>query len=425
VLRRLPVLTRYQGRDYPMFAATLIDCARAPNAASVLPLAAGASWRSPYPRAWPAYTVAPAAEVLAQRLPTQLLAGRYVLVGSSSLSLGDHVSTPLAPLNAGVLVHANALSALLDIQAGRGGLPWSGRAGLAAWVLLSVALLAWAMPRVPAWGNIAGLAALTAGWLALGLWGARHGAEWSLSAPLAAYLCLLATAIPCEWWGAQQRYKRLLSTFSRYVGPSVLNEMVRRGLEDSLTPTQREVTVLIADMEGFTRTTAALPLTDAARLTHDFLQRLTGPVLAHSGTLDKYTGDGLVAFWGAPLPCPEQADQAAAAALDIVAAVAALNQQRHADGLPTLRVRIGIESGLALVGDLGTSFRSSYTAIGDCINFASRLESAARTLPADIIIGSEAASRITQHTLIPLGSLQLRGTESMMAVFTVGQGHAG
>lgn len=419
VLRRLPVLTRYQGRDYPMFAATLIDCARAPNAASVLPLAAGASWRSPYPRAWPAYTVAPAAEVLAQRLPTQLLAGRYVLVGSSSLSLGDHVSTPLAPLNAGVLVHANALSALLDIQAGRGGLPWSGRAGLAAWVLLSVALLAWAMPRVPAWGNIAGLAALTAGWLALGLWGARHGAEWSLSAPLAAYLCLLATAIPFEWWGAQQRNKRLLSTFSRYVGPSVLNEMVRRGLEDSLTPTQREVTVLIADMEGFTRTTAALPLTDAARLTRDFLQRLTGPVLAHSGTLDKYTGDGLVAFWGAPLPCPEQADQAAAAALDIVAAVAALNQQRHADGLPTLRVRIGIESGLALVGDLGTSFRSSYTAIGDCINFASRLESAARTLPADIIIGAAAAQRIRAHTLRPLGSLQLRGAEVMMEVFTV------
>lgn len=110
---------------------------------------------------------------------------------------------------------------------------------------------------------------------------------------------------------------------------------------------------------------------------------------------------------------------AAAAALDIVAAVAALNQQRHADGLPTLRVRIGIESGLALVGDLGTSFRSSYTAIGDCINFASRLESAARTLPADIIIGAAAAQRIRAHTLRPLGSLQLRGAEVMMEVFTV------
>jgi hypothetical protein len=163
----------------------------------------------------------------------------------------------------------------------------------------------------------------------------------------------------------------------------------------------------------------------AARLIRDFLERLTAPVLAHSGTLDKYTGDGLVAFWGAPLPCPEQADSAVSAALDILQAVAALNQQRHAEQLPPLRVRIGIESGLALVGDLGTTFRSSYTAVGDCINFASRLESAARTLPADIIIGNEAASRITQHTLIPLGSIQLRGTESMMAVFTVGRGHAG
>lgn len=425
VLRRLAPLTRFQGRDYPLFAATVLDCAQPPGGTSSLPQLDDATWRIPYPYQWQAYTVISAADILQQRVEPSLLGGRYVLVGASSLSLGDHVSTPLAPLNAGVLVHAASLSALLDVQQGSGQHPWHGRGLLALWVLTSTLLFVFTMPRLPAWGNVLLLLLLTGGWLLLGLWGVQRGAEWSISAPLSAYLLLLATAIPFEWWQTQQRNKRLLSTFSRYVAPSVLNELVRRGMLDTLTPTLREVTILIADMESYTRTMAALSLPDAARLIRDFLERLTAPVLAHSGTLDKYTGDGLVAFWGAPLPCPEQADSAVSAALDILQAVAALNQQRHAEALPPLRVRIGIESGLALVGDLGTTFRSSYTAVGDCINFASRLESAARTLPADIIIGSEAASRITQHTLIPLGSIQLRGTESMMAVFTVGQGHAG
>ena len=425
VLRRLAPLTRFQGRDYPLFAATVLDCAQPPGSVSFLPQLDEATWRIPYPHQWQAYTVISAADILQQRVEPALLNGRYVLVGASSLSLGDHVSTPLAPLNAGVLVHAASLSALLDVQQGNGQHPWHGRGLLALWVLASALLFVFAVPRLPAWGNVLLLLLLTGGWLLLGLWGVQRGAEWSISAPLSAYLLLLATVIPFEWWQTQQRNKRLLSTFSRYVAPSVLNELVRRGMLDTLTPTLREVTILIADMESYTRTMAALSLPDAARLIRDFLERLTAPVLAHSGTLDKYTGDGLVAFWGAPLPCPEQADSAVSAALDILQAVAALNQQRHAEQLPPLRVRIGIESGLALVGDLGTTFRSSYTAVGDCINFASRLESAARTLPADVIIGNEAASRITQHTLIPLGSIQLRGTESMMAVFTVGRGHAG
>lgn len=423
VLRRLSPLTRYQGRDYPLFAATVIDCARPDGMSSALPQLDAGTWRVPYPRQWDAYLVVSAADVLRQQLDPGLLAGRHVLVGASSLSLGDHVSTPLAPLNAGVLVHAASLSALLDIQQGHGRLPWHGRGLLVIWVLASVLVFVFTMPRLAAWSNLLLLLGLTGGWLLLGLWGASQGAEWSLSGPLSAYLLLLATAIPFEWWQAQQRNKRLLSTFSRYVAPSVLNELVRRGMLDTLTPTLREVTVMIADMESYTRTMAALALPDAARLTRRFLERLTAPVLAHNGTLDKYTGDGLVAFWGAPLPCPDQADQAAAAALDILRGLAELNQQRAAEGLAPLRVRIGIESGMALVGDLGTSFRSSYTAVGDCINFASRLEAAARTLPADIIVGSAAAARITRHVRVPLGCIQLRGTEAMMEVYTVQPPH--
>ena len=179
------------------------------------------------------------------------------------------------------------------------------------------------------------------------------------------------------------------------------------------------VAVLIADMEGYTQTTSSLSLEDAATLTKDFLSCLTRPVLAGRGTLDKYSGDGLVAFWGAPLDCPDQADRAVSAALNILTEVDALNASRKDEGFTAVRVRIGIESGSALVGDLGTSFRSTYTAVGDCINFASRLEAAARDLPTQLLIGSAANSRLVQHRTISLGQITLRGTQTTIEVFTV------
>jgi adenylate cyclase len=181
--------------------------------------------------------------------------------------------------------------------------------------------------------------------------------------------------------------------------------------------------VLIADMEGYTRATSSLGLEDAATLTKDFLSCLTRPVLGWRGTLDKYTGDGLVAFWGAPLLCPDQADWAVSAALDILTEVQALNARRQRGGFAPVRVRIGIESGPALVGDLGTSFRSTYTAVGDCINFASRLEAAARDLPTQLVIGYAANRQLTRHQTTSLGEITLRGTEAAIEVFSVRRGN--
>ncbi|MBK7464788.1 MAG: adenylate/guanylate cyclase domain-containing protein [Betaproteobacteria bacterium] len=212
----------------------------------------------------------------------------------------------------------------------------------------------------------------------------------------------------------------MLATFSHYVAQPVLDEILRLGLTHSLTPTLREVTILIADMEDYTHTTSSLALDEAAALTKGFLGCLTRPVLAWYGTLDKYSGDGLVAFWGAPLDCPDQADRAVNAALDILLEVDAFNTQRQSRGFPPVRVRIGIESGNALVGDLGTSFRSTYTAVGDCINFASRLEAAARDLPTQLVIGAAAQRKLIKHKTTSLGRITLRGTETTIEVFTIG-----
>lgn len=421
VLRRIPSLTAYQGRVYQHLVYALFDCA-ARDGLSVSSVKSDGNgvWRVPYRYSPSSYTVVSAADVIHQRVPLSLFEGRYVLVGSSALGLADRVSTPLSPLTSGVMVHAAGLSGLLDISEGTIREAWSGRALILGWIVLSVLVAVLLTARLTAWLSTLVLLSVMLVWLGLAYVGVSHQAEGSISAPLSAYFVLLIVAIPHEWWRSQRSAKRLLSTFSHYVARPVLNELLRAGATYSLAPTLKDVTVLIADMEGYTKITSSLSLDNAATVTKEFLDCLTRPVLARFGTLDKYTGDGLVAFWGAPLDCPDQADEAVAAALEIIQEVELLNRRRAEEGFPPIRVRIGIESGRALVGDLGTPFRSTYTAVGDCINFASRLEEAARELPAQVIVGPVANARLIKHETRSLGEYTLRGTQTAIEVFALG-----
>ena len=417
VLRHMPVRTRFQDRDYVNFASALHACAD--PLAQVPAGNAQGLWRVPYSRALSAYTVISVTDILRESAPRDLIRGRYVLVGSSSISLGDRVNTPLAPLSSGVMVHAASLSGLLDLAEGRSQPGWSGRAWMLLWSVFSISLAMLCIAKLPAWGSLLVLLSLVLGWLGQAFAGIAQQAEWSVTAPLWSYFFLLLVAVPYQWWQTQRKSQRLMATFLHYVAQPVLDEIVRLDLQHSLKPTLCNVTVLIADMEGYTRATSSLSLDDAATLTKDFLGCLTRPVLDWHGTLDKYTGDGLVAFWGAPLPCLDQADRAVGAALDILAEIDVLNVRRHDQRFEPVQVRIGIESGLALVGDLGTSFRSTYTAVGDCINFASRLEEAARNLPTQLVIGFKANSQLTKHRTISLGEITPRGTETAIEIFTV------
>jgi adenylate cyclase len=224
--------------------------------------------------------------------------------------------------------------------------------------------------------------------------------------------------VPYQWQLTQRRSRHLLDTLRQYVAPEVVAELLRSDVDDPLKPRQLDVTTLIADMEGYTTQVESLPVEEAARLTRDFLDCLTGPVIGKHGTLDKYTGDGLVAFWGAPLPIEHHADLALDAAREIVRRVDALSRERMALGRPPLRVRIGIESGLAMAGDFGTSFRSIYTAVGDSVNTASRLEQAARDFAHDVIVGAGTVDRARRHRFILLGERLLRGKEKPTTLFT-------
>jgi adenylate cyclase len=416
ILRRIPIQTRYAGLDYPHFSRALMTCGGELQFTSPATDAHG-QWRIPYGRALDAYTVIPAAYILNEQAPADLITGRYVLVGSSSLSLGDRVITPLSPITAGVMVHAVSLSGLLDLAEASMRQSPPDHVLFVAWCVLSTIIAAICIARFSAWGGVLLLLGFTAAWGLVAMSVVVRGAEWSLSAPLWGYFMLLLVGIPYEWRQTQQLSRGLLSTLSHYVARPVLNEILRRNLTHSLEPKLCQVTVLVADMENYTATISSLPLSEAATLTKNFLACLTRPVLAEDGTLDKYTGDGLVAFWGAPLPCADQADRALQAAKKMLAEVATFNMRWQSAGHRPLRVRIGIESGTALVGDLGTDFRSTYTAVGYCINVASRLEEAARHLPTNLVIGPVANASLKRDLTKSMGSITLRGISRPIEVF--------
>ncbi|MDF3034805.1 MAG: adenylate/guanylate cyclase protein [Paucimonas sp.] len=415
-LRRLPVITAFEGQHYPTLSLSLT---RVAQVAPRLPDEQTGLTRIPYARTWDSYTVIPAANVLHGQAPADLLKGKLVIIGSSSLGLSDRVSTPLDPLTSGMLVHAAMTSHWLDLQQGTAPAQWPGKAIAVIFAIVATLLLMYCLSRLSAVMNACLLGGLFVGWIGLAYLIAPHDPVFSPTGPLAVLLFLMAIAVPVHWQLSQRRSRRLLGTLKQYVATAVVDELLRLDLKDPLAPRHLHVTTLIADMEGYTTHVEALHMDHAAALTRDFLGCLTRPVLECRGTLDKFTGDGLVAFWGAPLPVDDHADLALDAAQGIVREVRRFNDARETLGLSRLRVRIGIESGVAMAGDFGSASRSIYTAVGDSVNTASRLESIAKNMPHDVIIGAGTAVLAKRHALAYLGEVTLRGKEKPTRLYTL------
>ncbi len=416
-IRRLPLLTAFGSTTYWPLAWSLARCA------GMEPMPATTSrsgmWPVPYRRLWSSYTVVSAADVIAHRVPLDVMAGRLVLVGSSSFGLADRVSTPLDASTSGVMVHAAALSEILDRRENPGATErLDGRWLATWWIVVTVLLGGLGFHRLPALWSVGLLLLSSSAWLAMTYWHLPHEGDYSVTGPLLANFLLLLLAVPYEWRLAQVQSRKLIATFRHYVAKPVLDELLRDGGAAAMEPRLLEVTTLVADMQGYAGLVENASLQEAVALTRDFLDCITAPVLDNAGTLDKYTGDGLMAFWGAPLAMADHADRAVDAAISMVQAVQKFNAVRIARGQVPLRIRIGVDSGLAVAGDLGTPFRGAYTAVGDSVNVASRLQEVARSRTEDVIVGAGTSLAVRRHALRELGCVDIRGRQRALAIYT-------
>jgi len=420
VLRRIHLEAAAAGRAYPTLSLALLACvdpALATRALQGLGPQGGNGWRVPFRRDAEAFLTIPAEAVLQEQVDPAMVRGRFVLIGSSAVGLSDYVATPLQPVTAGVLVHAQMLAELLEAgNASRAAPSALTRLG---WNLLGLAIglavVALALRRSVRIG-LAALLAVCCAWLAVCALAFGAGAPLAVLPPVAGFLVYGASWLAMDFRDTRRVSRRTMATLSHYVAEPVLKLLVKQGLERTLEPSRQEITVLVADMAGYTRLTAQSSLEDSARLTTEFLEAITGPVLASGATLDRYTGDGLIAFWGAPLARPDHAASAFDAARQMLEAVDALNARRRSRGEHPLAMRIGIESGEALVGDLGSSVRSVYTAVGTCINLASRLQEIARDIGETLVVGPQARNHIGA-ALRSLGERSVRGIATPIELF--------
>jgi len=211
-----------------------------------------------------------------------------------------------------------------------------------------------------------------------------------------------------------------LRWFETYVPKPLVLRLMRRG---SVVSVRRQVTVLFSDIVGFTSMVERLPAEEVAVLLNRHFSILAGCVESRGGVVDKYIGDALMAFWGAPDPQEDHAQRAACAALDIAKAVTAENGRRRDEGLPPIRIRIGLHSGDAIVGNIGAEGRLNYTLVGDTVNTAQRLENLGRRyLMSDedviILVSTQVAHLLDkQFVTEALGSQHLRGRTGDVAVF--------
>ncbi|HEY0595975.1 adenylate/guanylate cyclase domain-containing protein [Sphingopyxis sp.] len=358
---------------------------------------------------------------------SELVKGRYVLIGGDIID-NDQFNTPLSRFPdaitgqhetmIGLEVHAHMLAQQLD-KAWSHPLP-----GPVLWALAALVVLA---------GGLTSLIDLRARWVAVAFFG-----QMAFFVAFPFWLQgrgVDTTTLPTFGWaigwlfgyaavgtaartvGSRQR-AFAQSALGKYLPADVAAQIMRDPDQLSLHGERRNIFCVFTDLEGFTKLSHATTPETVARLLNEYLDRLSDIVLQHGGTIDKFVGDAIVAFWGAPLSRPDDGPRAAAAAIALYQAGEKFRTDL-AEGVPPLGMtRVGLHVGDAIVGNFGGEGRIQYTALGDSMNTASRLEAANKELKTGVLISAEAAARSGRDDLVPMGRVTLRGRAQPVDVFT-------
>lgn len=370
----------------------------------------------PYRGPQGSFPYVPAKDVYSGTAAREVLHDRIVLVGASAAGLLDLRSTPVGQRYIGVEAHANLVSGLLD-----GGIlqqpSWT--LGLELSLLLLIALLtALLLPRLAPLTALAFVIVLLALTMALNLW------MWTaqgLVVPLASLLSftVVASVLQINYgFFVESRNKRHLSRiFGQYIPPSLVAEMDVSGQDVSLEGENRTMSVLFSDVRGFTTLSEKLDARELTQLMNEFLTPITRVIHEHRGTIDKYMGDAVMAFWGAPLADPQHARHAVEAGLGMIKAVHDLGDDFAKKGWPPISVGVGVSSGPMNVGNMGSEFRIAYTVLGDTVNLGSRLEGLTKQYGVDMIVSEATAKLLPDIAFRELDLVRVKGKREPVAIY--------
>jgi adenylate cyclase len=288
-------------------------------------------------------------------------------------------------------------------------------------LVIAVTLLAWLTMkswhpwRSGAW--LLGLASLT---LLLDWYLFQYQRQWLPAAAALATMTLAYAGQGARGFLAEQaRRKELRRAFASYVSPTIVDEIIADPGKLKLGGDRRELTLLFTDLAGFTGISETRPAEEVAQILNRHLAEMTEVVISHKGTVDKFIGDAVMAFWGAPIPDADQSMNALDAAIDMQRKVAAMRSELLAAGGPKVRMRIGLHRGDCIVGNMGGANRFEYTAIGDTVNLASRLEGVNNVYGTGILLSDSVARAVEGRvTLRPVDTVRVKGRHQAVPLFT-------
>lgn len=343
------------------------------------------------------------------------LAGHIVLVGTSAAGLLDIRRTPLGQDVPGVSIHAQLLEQiLLGAFLTRDDLVQGGE--LLAFLVLGLLVILFAtrfgpLPSMLV-GAIAGAAVLTASWLAF----ARAGVLFDATFPLLAGLFTFGGLAAWQFVVVDREKRLIRRSFSHYVAPEVLTQIEQSGHDLTLGGETREITIMFCDIRDFTPLSETMAAADLVDFLNELFDSLGAEILDERGTIDKFIGDAIMAFWNAPLETRDHAARACRAALGMRSALAALNAD---PGRRKVGICIGINTGSGCVGNIGSRDRYNYSVIGDAVNVAARVEAACRPVGYDIVVAEPTARGADGLALLPAGAVVLKGKSDRLGVFAV------
>ncbi|HEY9199353.1 MAG TPA: adenylate/guanylate cyclase domain-containing protein [Gammaproteobacteria bacterium] len=357
-----------------------------------------------------------AAAVLRGEFAAADIANRIALIGTSALALADLKATPVQSVYPGVEVHASLLAGILS-----GHFPhepaWAPGASFLL-LLLAGSLLAVLLPLLSPTAQLA-LGTLTVSVLIAfnaWLWN-QAGLVLVIATPVLLILSLAVLNLGYGFLFEARGRRQLKDMFGQYVPPALVEEMNRAGERYDFSGESRELSVLFADIRSFTTISEALSAADLKSLLNRFFTPMTRVIFDRRGTIDKYVGDMIMAFWGAPLRDAEHAEHAVAAALDMLRALTELRAEFAREGLPEIAIGIGINSGLMNVGDMGSHYRRAYTVIGDAVNLASRLEGLTKYYGVDLVVGPRTRELAPGFVYRRLDRVRVKGKREAVEVF--------
>ena len=449
VTRRVPLLLALGDRLYPTLAAEALRVAQGVKTDIVK--SSGASGETAFGahtginsvkigglvvptdakgRLWVHYTghvaerFVPAWKILSPGFDEKLIKDNIVFIGSSAAGLLDLRSTPLDPVAPGVEVHAQLVEQILfDDHLKRP--DWAP--GLELLYMLGVGLiLVVSLPKVGAqWAAAVGAAATTAAFGGSFYAYTGHNLLLDPVSPSIVGLLVYLSSSAILYLRAEAERRRVRTAFSRYLAPTIVAQLANHPERLRLGGEMREMTLLFCDIRGFTTISERFDAHGLTRFLNSFLTPMTDLILAAGGTIDKYMGDAIMAFWNAPLDEPDHGLRACRAALGMRAELVRLNdgwrKQAQSDGMAFADVHIGIglNTGVCCVGNMGSDQRFDYSVLGDDVNLASRLEGQSKTYGVDIVIGEKTAAAARALATLELDLVRVRGKTRPVHIFAL------